>query len=96
MTVQLGKDGTILMIDDCPAADAELLLSHLLTAPEAAINWGSCQSAHTSVVQVLLACGSALIGPPRGELLKAMIEPALDRARAKIQPSRGAMEMRNI
>jgi hypothetical protein len=96
MTVQLGKDGTIQLVDDCPAADAELLLSHLLTAPEAAINWGSCRSAHTSVVQVLLACGRALIGPPRGELLKAMIEPALGRAGAKIRPSREAVEMRNI
>jgi hypothetical protein len=95
MTVRFGDDGTILLTGDCPTEDAERLLAHLLASPQATIDWGSCTSAHTSVIQVLLASGRALIGPPQGKFLKAMIEPALGRARGKIQPSRDAREMRN-
>jgi hypothetical protein len=81
MTVRVAEDGTIRLIDDCAAEDADLLLSHLVARPEAAIDWCSCQSAHTSVIQVLLAFRRELIGPPRGKFLETMIGPAFDRAR---------------
>jgi hypothetical protein len=90
MTVRLGDDGTILLVGDCPTEDAERLLTELLAHPQATVDWGACTSAHTAVIQVLLASEGPLIGPPQGEFLKAVIEPALDRAHGKIQPSRDA------
>ena len=81
MTVRVADDGAVLLIGDCTAEDAELLLSHLLADPGAAINWSSCQSAHTAVIQVLLASRREPIGPPQGKFLEAMIRPAFDRAR---------------
>jgi hypothetical protein len=81
VTIRVADDGTILLIDDCAAEDADLLLSHLLARPEAAIDWGSCQSAHTSVIQILLASRREPIGPPRSKFLETMIGPAFGRAR---------------
>ena len=81
MTVRVAEDGTILLIDDCVAEDADLLLSHLLARPDAAIDWGACQSAHTSVIQILLVSQREPIGPPRGKFLETTIGPAFDRAR---------------
>jgi hypothetical protein len=81
MTVRVADDGMILLIGDCAAEDADLLLSHLLASPEAMVNWGSCHSAHTSVIQVLLASRREPIGPPQGKFLETMIGPAFDRAR---------------
>jgi hypothetical protein len=81
MTVKLSEDGTIVLIDDCAAEDADLLLSHLLAHPEAPIDWCSCQSAHTSIIQILLASRREPIGPPRSKFLETMIKPAFDRAR---------------
>jgi hypothetical protein len=81
MTVERADDGTIRLRGDCPTEDADLLLSHLLADPEAEINWESCQSAHTSVVQILLARGRRPTGQPAGTFLKTMIGPAFDRKR---------------
>jgi hypothetical protein len=81
MTVGITDNGTIRLIDDCPAQDAELLLSRLLAGSETSIDWGSCRSAHTAVIQVLLASRHALTGQPQGAFLKTMVRPALDRAR---------------
>jgi hypothetical protein len=81
MTIRVADDGTILLIDDCAAEDADVLLSQLLASPDALIDWGSCRSAHTSVIQVLLASRREPIGLPQGKFLETMIGPALDRAR---------------
>jgi hypothetical protein len=81
MTIRVADDGSIMLIGDCAAEDADLLLSHLVASPEAMVNWGSCLSAHTSVIQVLLASGREPIGPPRDKFLETMIGPAFDRAR---------------
>ena len=81
MTVQVTDDGTIRLIDDCPVEDADLLLSHLLAGSETSIDWGSCRSAHTAVIQVLLAARSVPTGQPQGTLLKTLVGPAIDRAR---------------
>jgi hypothetical protein len=80
MTVER-DDGTIRLRGSCPAEDADLLLSHLLSDPTAIINWDFCQSAHTSVVQILLAHGRRPAGEPAGTFLKTMIGPAFDRNR---------------
>lgn len=83
MTVALEK-GVVLLTGDCPAGDAEELLQHLLAEPGAAIDWRSCDNAHSAVVQVLLAAGREVLGPPRGEFLRSRVEPALTRARRRI------------
>jgi hypothetical protein len=79
MTVQLADDGTILLLDDCPAEDADMLLQLILSTPDAAMDWRACRSAHTAVIQVLLASGCIPIGPPQGGFLSTMIAPALAR-----------------
>ena len=81
MTVRVTDDGTIRLIDDCRAEDAELLLSHLLTGSGTPIDWSSCRSAHTAVIQVLLASRHIPAGQPEGTFLKTMVRPALDRVR---------------
>ena len=80
MTVRLADDGTIWLVDDCPAEDADLLLQHLLQRAEAPIDWSLCRNVHTAVAQVLLAGGRHPTGAPRGTFLREMIGPALQRA----------------
>jgi hypothetical protein len=82
MTVELAQDGTIGLIDDCPAEDADLLLQKLLGDQDAGIDWGSCTGGHTSIIQVLLAAGRVPTGAPKGSFLRDIIGPALDRAQA--------------
>jgi hypothetical protein len=94
VTVQMAGDGTILLLDDCPAEDAEPLLQSLLAQSKAAIDWSGCRFAHTSVIQVLIAAGRTPTGSPPGEFLRLMVKPALDRARKGIQPSRDGTEVR--
>lgn len=80
MTVKLSESGAILLIDDCPAEDADLLLQHLLPHPDAPIEWSRCTGAHTAVIQVLLAAGRVPTGVPDGAFLKTWIGPALKRS----------------
>ncbi|MET0709816.1 MAG: hypothetical protein ABWY82_23690 [Tardiphaga sp.] len=79
MTVRM-QDGVILLEGDCPSGDAEDLLQVLLTEPAADIDWRTCKSAHTAVVQVLLAARRDMLGPPLGAVL-ASIARALARKR---------------
>lgn len=95
MTVQLTDTGTIALSGDCAAEDADHLLQLLLAEPETAVDWEACHSAHTAVVQVLLASRRAVIGSPRNEFLRNMVKPAFERLQARIRPSRDAIEMRN-
>jgi hypothetical protein len=78
MTLHLA--GTSIELEgDCPSEDAEMLLQHLLTVPTASVDWRSCESAHTAVIQVLLAARPKLLGPPAGRALKDWVEPLLAR-----------------
>jgi hypothetical protein len=80
MTVQLGREGEVLLIDDCPVEDADILLQKLLEHPDVALDWSRCASAHTAVIQVLLAAGRVPGGVPMNAFLQAMVGPALARA----------------
>src|SRR4051812_9927216 len=82
MTVQLADDGTILLVGHCPAEDADVLLQLKLATPGAAVDWRACRSAHTAVIQVLLAAGCEPVGPSPSEFLERMMAPALARSRA--------------
>jgi len=82
MTVQVAASGAILLQGNCPAEDAEALLQHLLTAPDATVDWSACESAHTAVIQVLIAAKPRLMGKPSGQALTTWICPVLERATA--------------
>ena len=64
----------------CPVDDAEPLLQMLLETPGAAVDWRTCQSLHTAVVQVILAAGPALIGPCGDAWIEKWLAPELRRA----------------
>jgi hypothetical protein len=78
MSVQF-RDNTVTLDGTCSIAEAELLLQHLLAAADADVDWRTCEWAHTSVIQILLASKAVLIGPPRGAFLQNFIEPTLAR-----------------
>jgi hypothetical protein len=79
MSVRLGEDGAILLEGPCPIEDAEALLSLLLSHPQARVDWRACESAHTAVVQLLLASARLVDGPPTDDFLARHINPALSR-----------------
>jgi hypothetical protein len=80
MTVHLSASGTILLKGACPSDDAEALLQHLLAAPGARVDWSACESAHTAVIQVLMAAHPRLIGKPLGVELTTWVRPVLEQA----------------
>jgi hypothetical protein len=84
VTVVLHDANTIRLIGACPADDGEMLLQHLLAHPGADVDWRGCESAHAAVVQVLLASGRPLQGPPAGEFLHRFVGPALARSRGQV------------
>ena len=79
MTVQISSDGVILLEGACPSEDAEALLRYLSSYPTAPIDWGTCESAHTAVIQVLLAAKAKLLGSPGSQVLRDRVAPALAR-----------------
>lgn len=81
MTVRPGAGAEILLEGECPAEDAEALLGCILTQPHATVDWRHCDYAHTAVIQVLLASGLELRGPPRAAFLREVLEPAMIRSR---------------
>lgn len=80
MTVRMAPSGVIELLGECPGEDAESLLQLLLTTPGAAVDWRGCGSAHTAVVQVLMAARPRLLGPPANARLADWVAPALARA----------------
>jgi hypothetical protein len=80
MTIVIAANGTIELQGACPVEDAEELLQHLLTMPNATVDWRSCESAHTAVIQVLLVAKSIPLGPPIGRFLREHVEPQLRRS----------------
>ena len=69
MTIALAADGRILLAGDCGVEDAEILVRHLLVDAKATLDWSACESAHTAVIQVLLAAGAKPVGAPASKLL---------------------------
>ena len=69
--------GSVALVGACEAEDAEPLLELLQEHPEATIDWRECSGAHTSIVQLLLAAGRPVLGPPMDEFLKRWVEPHL-------------------
>ena len=76
MTVQL-REQVVHLSGACPSEDAERLAAHLLADPEATVDWRSCEHAHMAVLQVLLAAGRPVAGPPKSEFLARWVEPLL-------------------
>ena len=88
MTVTLA-DSVIMLEGSCPIEDAEPLLRHLLSNPNVTVDWRRCESAHTSLIQILLASRATLRGPPAGEFLRAQLEPLIvrhARKRCSLEP----------
>ena len=85
MTVELQADGGIVLAGKCPSEDAESLLQFLLATPTAPVDWSGCESAHTAVIQVLLAAKPKLLGPPIGLFLRESVEPLLQSAAGGIE-----------
>jgi hypothetical protein len=77
MTVRHGENGVIELVGRCDSSDAEVLQSRLLAFKGATVDWRHCDTAHTAVLQVMLAAGVVPIGPPRGKFLIDMLEPLL-------------------
>jgi len=82
MTVQMSPAGAIHLKGVCPSEDAEALLQYLSSHPNAPVDWRACESAHTAVVQVLMALGPKLLGPPNSQALRDWVMPALARLSA--------------
>ena len=79
MTVQVSTDDMILLEGACPSEDAEALLQCLSLHPSAPVDWRSCESAHTAVIQVLMALRPKLVGPPAGHALRDWVVPTFNR-----------------
>lgn len=77
MTVALSPDGMILLEGACGAEDADQLLQLMLSAPDAVVDWRRCGSAHSAVLQVLMAAQPRVLGPPMDPTLAGRIAPAL-------------------
>ncbi|HUN72671.1 MAG TPA: hypothetical protein VMU52_10190 [Steroidobacteraceae bacterium] len=77
MTVRAAAGGHIELVGACPSADAESLLQLLLADPGMTVDWRDCQTAHTAVVQVLMAVRPRLLGPPADARLKDWVAPAI-------------------
>ena len=63
MTVRRSDSGAIVLDGICPVEDAEPFLQLLQTMPAAEVDWRQCRQLHTAVFQLVLASGSAPIGP---------------------------------
>lgn len=77
MTITVSRYGTIELTGICTVEDAEFLLQHLLTAPDAPVDWRACESAHTAVIQVLLVAKSTPLGAPACPFLRNQVAPLL-------------------
>jgi hypothetical protein len=71
MTVKRDNDGTIILVGECGAEDAETLLEHLQAqAPPAGqrsgqaptVDWSACTRLHAAVLQVLMAARPTIRG----------------------------------
>ncbi len=70
MSVRLTDTGLIELSGVCTLEDGEKLQQCLLASPEACVDWRSCTSAHTTVIQILMAAQPVLLGPPQNHFLQ--------------------------
>jgi hypothetical protein len=77
MTVEVLPGGVIELKGVCSSEEGEILLQRLLATPNMMVDWRGCESAHTSVVQVLMAVRPKLLGPPAAVLLEQWVQPML-------------------
>jgi hypothetical protein len=77
MTVRFTTQGEIVLEGACCSEDAEILLRNLIAMPAAQVDLRACESAHTAVIQVLLAATPKMLGPPAGAALRDWVYPIL-------------------
>ena len=77
MTVRRGDTGTVILDGVCAVEDAEPLLQMLQATPAAAVDWTRCRQLHTAVLQVIMASGTAPIGPCGDAWVTQWLEPKL-------------------
>jgi len=75
MSISLSASGVILLSGVSLLEDAEELLRLLIDNPDSAVDWRACESCHAAILQVLMAAGPRLIGPPRSQFLKRWMDP---------------------
>ncbi len=76
MSLSQGPNGDILLSGAAQLAESEALLRLLIEHPDAAVDWRTCESCHSAVLQILLAAGRQMIGPPAGAFLRRWIDLA--------------------
>jgi hypothetical protein len=79
MTVRSSAHGVIVLEGLCPSEDAEILLQQLAGTPAASVDIRRCESAHTAVIQVLMAFSPKLHGPPPESPTWRWVHPSLNR-----------------
>lgn len=72
-------EGVIILEGDCGVEEAETLLSALLTAPGAEIDWSKCGSLHTAVVQLIMASNARVRGTCGDPSLTRWVNPLVRR-----------------
>jgi hypothetical protein len=75
MTVDASGADPIRLSGPCTLEDAEALLRALLNQPGRRVDWGSVTSAHTAVIQVLIALRPGIDGTPASDNLRDWIQP---------------------
>lgn len=79
MSIRVGEEGHILLEGDCSLDDVEPLLRGLLEAPGAELDWRGCHYVHAAILQLMLAAGRPVVGPPGDPFLEVYIGPLLRR-----------------
>lgn len=83
MTVLVSAQGLLVLQGSCASEDAEILLQHLVISPDATVDLRGCETAHTAVIQVLMAFKPKLQGPPDDNPFWRWVYPALDGSATK-------------
>lgn len=77
MTVDASGTGPIRLSGACMLEDADALLRAMLDQPGRSIDWGSVTSAHSAVIQVLIALRPGIHGTPGSAYLRHWIQPLI-------------------
>ncbi|WKA30658.1 hypothetical protein [Bradyrhizobium roseum] len=77
MTIRRGDDDIVILEGVCAVEDAETMLQMLQATPDALVNWTQCRQLHTAVLQVIMASGSAPIGPCADVWVQQWLAPKL-------------------
>jgi hypothetical protein len=77
MTVHLNEAGIVVLDGACAVEDAEPLLQLLQATPAPAVDWTTCSSLHTAVIQVILASGAKPIGSCGDAWVRQWVGPEL-------------------